>query len=289
MCRLTVPERRKTCSEPGTSIDGNISHPFCRWRFLSRQTGRIKRAGRRVADRFSTDNKEEGIATQDQRAMSEENYIIGAGAESRLLVEPFFTTVTAVVLFTFLLQTLVDRQRAARWLASLTGSDRAQTSKLNALIKESRSVELERNKISAQDHYAKWTKLNRKLDKLNDEIKQTSHSIQTAQLSHVGLYSTVLLLVEKAPLYVLRSWYARTPVMRLESSTLFNSFGFQRFILNMPFGERNTVSTLFWCTAVDLVLHTVLGFAKDAYGAVSAAADARSSTEKPTSVPASSG
>ena len=204
---------------------------------------------------------------KDNPAMSTEYAYLGG--ESRLAVEPFLRTVTTVVLVTFVLRTLLDRQRAARWLASWTGSDRAQAAQLAALMKESRAVELERNKVSAQDQYARWTKLNRRLDKLNDEVKRASQQLQAAQLSHVGVSSTLLLLVEKAPLYVLRSWYARTPVLRLgEETALCRSFGFQRFILNMPFGERNTVSTLFWCTALDLVLQTLLVFAKDFYALV---------------------
>lgn len=189
--------------------------------------------------------------------------------ESGVAAEPFLRTVTAVVVATFVLSKLLDRQRAARWLAAWTGTDRTQAAQLAAVLRQSRAVELERNQVSAQDQYARWTKLNRRLDKLNGDAKRASQQLQAAQQSHAGVLSTLLLLVEKAPVYVLRSWYARTPVLRLADGThLCRSFGFQRLVLNMPFGPRNTVSTLFWCTALELVLHTLLAFVHDVCGLV---------------------
>lgn len=185
------------------------------------------------------------------------------GPGSRLIVEPFFVTVTVIVLLSFLLRTLIDRQKASKWISAKISHDGGEMLKLNELIKESRKIEHERNSISAQDHYAKWTKLNRRLDKLNDQIKELSKNIQNSKTTHVGKISSILLFLEKVPLYVLRSWYARTPVILIESSKLFNSFGFQRFVLNMPFGGRNIISTMFWCTALDMVLQAILSFVKD--------------------------
>ncbi|KAG0675681.1 GET complex subunit get1 [Pichia californica] len=187
---------------------------------------------------------------------------------TRLIIEPFLTKVTVVVLFSFLLSTFIDRQKTSKWISSYFYSDKSQISKLNLLMKESRSIESERNKLSAQDHYAKWTKLNRKLDKLNDEIKLLSKNIQSSQLVKVGKISSILLFLEKIPLYFIRFWYSRTPVILIESNSLFNSFGFQRFILNMPFGEKNIVSTLFWCIALDIVLQTLYNFGSDVYNTV---------------------
>lgn len=184
---------------------------------------------------------------------------------TRLVIEPFLTSVTLIILLSFVLSTLIDRQKISKWISSYISTDKSQMKKLNELIKESRTIELERNKISAQDHYAKWTKLNRKLDKLNDEIKLLSKNIQSSQSTQVNKISSIFLFLEKIPLYFIRFWYSRTPVILIESSQLFNSFGFQRFLLNMPFGEKNTISTLFWCTALDLVLQTIYTFVMDIY------------------------
>lgn len=184
---------------------------------------------------------------------------------TRLIIEPFLTSVTLIILLSFILSTLIDKQKISKWLSSYISSDKTQIKKLNELIKESRTIELERNKISAQDHYAKWTKLNRKLDKLNDEIKLLSKDIQSNQSTQVSKISSIFLFLEKIPLYFIKFWYSRTPVILIESNQLFNSFGFQRFILNMPFGRKNTITTLFWCTAVDLVLQTIYTFIKDTY------------------------
>lgn len=67
------------------------------------------------------------------------------------------------------------------WNLYLRYSNDQQILKLRNLKAESYDVYKQRSNTSAQDEYAKWTKLNRKYDQLQTEIKAVSDQVSQQQ------------------------------------------------------------------------------------------------------------
>lgn len=179
-----------------------------------------------------------------------------------LEVLPLLQIVTVVAIFGFLFSQ-IDKNILAEWIVGVSNNEHNLLKKLDLLIKERKSIEFERDSISAQDQYAKWTKLNRKFDKINLEITEISSNVKAEKSNKINKISNLIVLLQKLPLNFIKFWYARSPVIIIHSNSLFNFFGIQRFVLNMPFGKRNTISTIFWCFAIEQVLGTIKTFIND--------------------------
>lgn len=185
-----------------------------------------------------------------------------------LEVQPLLAVVTVVSLVAYLLTHFVDRSKTADWIAKFISKDKELLKTLESLSKERREVESERNKLSAQDNYAKWTKLNRKLDKLNDQITELSKQISSNKAAQSGTIKSIIMFIQKAPTYIIRFWYSRTPVIMLFSDKsipieIFTvPFPFS-WALCMPWGKKNTISSFFWCMAIETVLDTFYNFYTD--------------------------
>ncbi|MDF2700524.1 MAG: uncharacterized protein K0Q49_2083 [Haloplasmataceae bacterium] len=177
-----------------------------------------------------------------------------------LEVQPLLSFITCICIFTYVLKQFVDKQKVAEWIVNYTSNDKDTLFKLDHLSKERRSIESERNKLSAQDNYAKWTKLNRKLDNLNNEITELSNKVKSTQTTQLNTIKSIIMFFQKVPIYFIRFWYSRTPVIILYTFSL--PFPFSK-ILSMPWGKNNTVSAFFWCLAIETVLNTIYNFYKD--------------------------
>lgn len=182
-------------------------------------------------------------------------------------VQSLLGVVTIVTIITYILTQLINREKCSNWIASNFFGDKKSIEKLAVLSKERRQTEIERNKISAQDQYAKWTKLNRKLTKLNDEITALSQTISSQQSTHISAISKGIMLLQNAPMYFVKFWYARTPVILFIQNTPYSwNIPFPlSYILRMPMGQKNSVSALFWCMAVETVLSVIHTFVVDLY------------------------
>lgn len=189
------------------------------------------------------------------------NYALG------IELQPILVFVTVAVVFTYVVSHTVNKEKLANWIASISLGDKQLIKNLAELSKERRHIELERNKLSAQDHYAKWTRLNRKLTKLDDEITELSQSISSHQSIHINTISKVLTIIQKAPMYIIRFWYARTPVIIFLQNTPHSvNVPFPlSYILRMPIGQKNTVSVFFWCMAIESILSMMHVFVADCY------------------------
>lgn len=189
------------------------------------------------------------------------NYALGVE------VQPLLATITIVTIITYIFTYLINREKCSNWIASKFLGDKNSIKKLSVLSKERRQIELERNSISAQDQYAKWTKLNRKLNKLNDEITGLSEKISSEQSKHINTISRLIMIVQNAPMYFVKFWYARTPVLLFIQNTPYSwKIPFPlSYLMRMPMGQRNSVSALFWCMAVEGVLSVIHTFGVDFY------------------------
>ncbi|CCD24677.1 GET complex subunit GET1 NDAI_0D03630 [Naumovozyma dairenensis CBS 421] len=88
-------------------------------------------------------------------------------------------------------------------------------------LQERLELQEENTTISAQDNYAKWTKNNRKLEKLNEEIKALGIQLKSQQSSIEKQMKKFKLVTLTAPFIILKLWKGKFPVYYLPHSDMF--------------------------------------------------------------------
>ncbi|CAK9440420.1 uncharacterized protein LODBEIA_P45200 [Lodderomyces beijingensis] len=121
----------------------------------------------------------------------------------------------------------------------------------NGKQNEIRGLTREQKAISAQDQYAKWTKLNRSLDKLKKEVQELSESIQSEKLKVDGLTSLLLSLLVTLPIWVMRIFCRKTALFYLRKGVLPD---YLEWWLALPFFKSGTIGLTCWMFAVNNVL-----------------------------------
>lgn len=80
------------------------------------------------------------------------------------------------------------------------------------LLKQDRyDTNIAKNKLSPQDQYAKWTKLNRKVDQLNSEIDTAEKALQ-AKKDQLSSSTTLLKRLITLLGFLIKIWYRKTKV-----------------------------------------------------------------------------
>ena len=199
-------------------------------------------------------------------------------------IESVFSTAVLLAVLSFALS-LFSPAAAAQWVYTLisktSGNTSGKGSTIALLIKERQQLHTERSKLSAQDHYAKWTKLNRRIAALDDEIQKQTVSAAQEKRSMLKPLETLFKLLKYAPSTVLRLFMANKAAVSLEVGVSTLPWPFS-WIVRMPWGRYNTISVFFLWTAVETVLGVGLSFLKDARAYRVAA------TSTPTPAPAPS-
>ncbi|ANZ77846.1 BA75_04947T0 [Komagataella pastoris] len=129
------------------------------------------------------------------------------------------------------------------WDLYLKYSNDQQILKLRNLKAESYDVYKQRSNTSAQDKYAKWTKLNRKYDQLQAEIKTVSDQVSLQQQAidkYLGLAITVTTTL---PLWLFRFKYRKQPLFYFPKDT-FPSY--LEWILSFPSVPKGSIGIMFW-------------------------------------------
>ena len=89
--------------------------------------------------------------------------------------------------------------------------------RLQELVGKRRELHGEQRAISAQDEYARWTKLNRQISQLDAKIKQTQEQLEETRKVGEKHLGTLRLVFFTAPALVLRFWKGKLPVYMLPS------------------------------------------------------------------------
>ncbi|EGW33584.1 coiled-coil membrane protein [Spathaspora passalidarum NRRL Y-27907] len=113
----------------------------------------------------------------------------------------------------------------------------------------------EKRTISAQDEYAKWTKLNRKCDKLTADIASLTEDISQSRASIDKLTGRLIMLSTTLPLWFFRIFSRKTHLFYF-SSGIFPWY-IER-VLSLPFLPAGAVGLTIWMYAVNSVLSNVL-------------------------------
>ncbi|KAH3901708.1 GET complex subunit GET1 SCDLUD_001480 [Saccharomycodes ludwigii] len=95
-----------------------------------------------------------------------------------------------------------------------------QLKEYNELLKQRRELNNEQNLLSAKDHYAKWTKNNRKLDKLNKEISSKGEQLLNMKntfINNAGKYKVILITL---PFFFVKFYFGKRLVYSFNTTDI---------------------------------------------------------------------
>lgn len=121
------------------------------------------------------------------------------------------------------------------------------------------NVSKERNSISAQDQYARWTKLNRQFDKLTGEINKLKDET-SASKSYVNKYiGYMILLTTTLPIWFFRMWFRKTVLFYFPTGVLPH---YVEWFLALPFITTGGVGLTIWMSAVNNIISSLIFLVK---------------------------
>ncbi|CAK7902778.1 golgi to ER traffic protein 1 [[Candida] anglica] len=113
----------------------------------------------------------------------------------------------------------------------------------------------QRNAISAQDEYAKWTKLNRQHDKIEAEITEMSKSLGSEEAQVNKLVGYAITAIVTLPLWFFRVWFRKSVLFYLPPGALPYPV---EWVLALPFVVTGGIGLTIWMFAVNNVLSSLI-------------------------------
>lgn len=148
------------------------------------------------------------------------------------------------------------------WLLYLKISPNQAIKDYNTKKVELHEINKQKRSISAQDEYAKWTKLNRQADKLTSEIQKLNEEIRQLKASIDKLANVFLMVLTTLPIWVAMIFFRKTHLFYLRSGI------FPRYIewvLALPFFPSGAVGLTVWMFAANSVIHNVISLVSFAF------------------------
>lgn len=124
---------------------------------------------------------------------------------------------------------------------------------------ESAGVNRQRKAISAQDQYAKWTKLNRQFDKLNAEIETLNKELGQERATVVKVIGQVITIATAVPIWFSRVWFRKSILFHLPPGVF--PYPLER-VFGLPFVVLGGVGLTVWMFSVNSVISNVLFLVK---------------------------
>ena len=106
-----------------------------------------------------------------------------------------------------------------KWVAAFSPMPqiRIASQKYAAIVKERKHLHDENQSISAQDNYARWTKNNRKLSKLDSDLESLRQNLKQITDAQNGLLKKLKLVGITIPFLILKLWKGKHIVYDLPS------------------------------------------------------------------------
>lgn len=172
----------------------------------------------------------------------------------------------SILLFVFvalLLKTLVKAigkgniQNAAWnvYISIATKAGHSQFVELSAKRAELVDINKQRKSVSAQDEYARWTKLNRQFDKINGEVAAMTEAISSEKLKFTKAVGVLISLLTAAPVWFSRVWYRKAILFYFPPGVLPH---YVEWALALPFVTTGGVGLTIWMMAVNSVLGSIV-------------------------------
>lgn len=144
------------------------------------------------------------------------------------------------------------------WLVYLKAAGKLGNAKLHALddkTVQAININKERKSISAQDQYAKWTKLNRQYEKLTTEINVLNEELLTDKAVVVKYLSWVISLLTVVPIWFCRVWFRKKVLFYLPIGVF--PYALER-LLAFPFVVLGGVGLTVWMFSLNQVISSVI-------------------------------
>lgn len=145
----------------------------------------------------------------------------------------------------------------AAWAVYTNVASRAGHAKFaNLAAKRAELVEINRQRraISAQDQYAKWTKLNRQFDAVSAEVQTLADDMSGEKARFTKLVSLAVAATTTAPIWFSRFMYRKNVLFYLAPGVLPPKV---EWVLALPFMSTGAVGLTVWMFAVNSVLASV--------------------------------
>lgn len=139
------------------------------------------------------------------------------------------------------------------WMAPKLGHK--QFLELKGKRSELARVGKEKKSISAQDEYARWTKLNRQFDKLNGEISQLTESISANKTSISSMIGWAITIFTSLPIWFCRAWFRKSVLFYLPVGVLPH---YLEWFLALPFFPTGSIGLTAWMFALNHVIGSVI-------------------------------
>jgi len=107
--------------------------------------------------------------------------------------------------------------------------------------------------VSAQDHFAKWARLRRKLDKDAADLERMSAEVAALRTTFSLKFNAAIWILTTGAQFTIGWWYRRTPVFYLPRGW----FGPFTWWLSLPFAPAGSVSCGVWQMACQRVIGIV--------------------------------
>lgn len=127
------------------------------------------------------------------------------------------------------------------------------SSKERSILTELIKLKAEQQKISMKDEFAAYSKLQRKINKLDSELKENSQSRLSKSLAIKGSINIILQVVVALIIIISVIWFRREPIVALNS----NLFPFST-MLRYPSDMPNAISTHVWVVISNVSIRSLL-------------------------------
>ncbi|WBW73849.1 GET complex (ER membrane insertion) subunit Get1 [Schizosaccharomyces osmophilus] len=137
----------------------------------------------------------------------------------------------------------------------LACSKNEELKKNKDIFKELLSLKKELNRTSSQDEFAKWARLNRKYEKLNQELENQSTVVQRFQETFKKFVSIVLWILTRGFRFYMQYKKSKAPVFFLPAFLL---PPWALWFLSLPRSKYGSVSLTVWNYAVGKTISSFL-------------------------------
>ncbi|KAL7422364.1 GET complex subunit get1 [Cryptotrichosporon argae] len=132
--------------------------------------------------------------------------------------------------------------------------------KQRALRRQVLEDKAELGRTSAQDEFAKWAKIQRRIEQSAADLEKINATIASSRSSFATKFNTLLWLLTTGAQFVLVWWYRRQPVFYLPSGWAPAPVA---YMLKWPSAPRGSVSSGVWCAVCKRVITTAEEIVKD--------------------------
>lgn len=134
-------------------------------------------------------------------------------------------------------------------------SDESPIVKVAKLKSDLATIKAERSKISAQDQYAKWTKLNRQHDKLEADIKVMNEAIVQDEQRISRYIGYIITIATTIPIWVSRVWFRKSILFYVPPGALPYPV---EWVLALPFVPTGGIGLTIWMFSLNSVISLLI-------------------------------